>query len=451
VAIFPPHVSKFRSHKYEKGDSEKATNKAHPIFRFSKTLLLQFALRADLGQRSPAQPVKMESTDETILLLRRGGSQLISEAELKKKLEEKRPLRVKFGVDPTSPDLHLGHSVSLFKLRQFQDLGHIAVLIIGDFTSMVGDPSGRSTMRPMLTRDEVMSNAETYKAQAFKILDPDRTETVFNSEWLGKMNFLEVVRLNSRVTLQQMLQRDDFKGRIESAQPIFLHELQYPIMQGWDSVMIRADVELGATDQLFNIMVGRDLQKEEGQPPQIACLQPILEGLDGVQKMSKSLNNYVGITEAPGEMFGKLMSISDLLMARYYDVLFGESVPEMHPMEAKKLLASRVVARFHSQGASDAALQEFNVRFEKRDLGSADLPTVNADRLGPDIVSAVVAAYGDGFGITKSRSDARRLVEQGSIQWGGEKITDPKAHIRFLPGGILKLDKTRAIRVSTLS
>jgi tyrosyl-tRNA synthetase len=389
----------------------------------------------------------MESTEETIRLLRRGGSQLISEAELKKKLEENRPLRVKFGVDPTSPDLHLGHSVNLFKLRQFQDLGHLAILIIGDFTSMVGDPSGRSTMRPMLTRDEVMANAETYKTQAFKILDPDRTETVFNSEWLGKLNFLEVVRLNSRVTLQQMLQRDDFKGRMESGHPIFLHELQYPIMQGWDSVTIRADVELGATDQLFNIMVGRDLQKEEGQPPQIACLQPILEGLDGVQKMSKSLNNYVGISEAPGEMFGKLMSISDLLMARYYDVLFGESVPVIHPMEAKKQLSWRVVTQFHSQSAADAALREFNVRFEKRDLESVDLPTVSADRLGTDLVSAVVTAYAEGFGIIKSRSDARRLVEQGSIQWGGEKLSDPKAHVRFSAGGVLKLDKTRAIRV----
>jgi tyrosyl-tRNA synthetase len=396
----------------------------------------------------PRKLFKMESTQETIRLLRRGGSQLINEAELKKKLEEKRPLRVKFGVDPTSPDLHLGHSVNLFKLRQFQDLGHIAILIIGDFTSMVGDPSGRSTMRPMLTRDEVMANAETYKTQAFKILDPDRTETVFNSEWLGKMNFIEVVRLNSRVTLQQMLQRDDFKGRMESGHPIFLHELQYPIMQGWDSVIIRADVELGATDQLFNIMVGRDLQKEEGQPPQIACLQPILEGLDGVQKMSKSLNNYVGISEAPGEMFGKLMSISDLLMARYYDILFGESVPAIHPMEAKRQLASRVVAQFHGQSSAYAALREFNVRFEKRDLGSADLPVVSADRLGTDIISAVVTAYGDGFGITKSRSDARRLVEQGSIQWGGDKVTDPKAHVPFSAGGILKLDKTRAIRVT---
>jgi tyrosyl-tRNA synthetase len=389
----------------------------------------------------------MELPEKTIELLKRGGSQLISEAELKKKLEEGRTLRIKFGVDPTSPDLHLGHSVNLSKLRQFQDLGHLAVLIIGDFTSMVGDPSGRSTARPMLTRDQVLANAETYKSQAFKILDPDRTETVFNSEWLGKMNFLEVIRLNSRVTLQQMLQRDDFKARVEQGLPVFLHELQYPLLQGWDSVVIRADVELGATDQLFNIMVGRDLQKEEGQPQQVACLQPILEGLDGVQKMSKSLNNYVGICEAPTEMFGKLMSISDVLMERYYEVLLGQKLPAIHPMEAKKELAFKIVERFHGRLSAATALEEFNLRFAKRDLDSVDLPKVRATELGDDFVSAIVTAYSEGFGIVRSRSEARRLVEQGSVQWRGEKITNPKAEIRFTPGEILKLDKTRAVRL----
>jgi tyrosyl-tRNA synthetase len=389
----------------------------------------------------------MESPEKTIELVKRGGSQLLNEAELKKKLEERRPLRVKFGVDPTSPDLHLGHSVNLIKLRQFQDLGHVAVLIIGDFTSMVGDPSGRSTTRPMLTREQVIANAETYKVQAFKILDPGRTEIVFNSDWLGKMNFLEVIRLNSRVTLQQMLQRDDFKARVEQGQPVFLHELQYPIMQGWDSVEIRADVELGATDQLFNIMVGRDLQKEEGQAPQVACLQPILEGLDGVQKMSKSLNNYVGICEPPKEMFGKLMSISDVLMARYFEILFGEKLPAIHPMDAKKQLASRIVEQFHDRPAAQAALEEFNLRFAKRDLDSVELPKISAAELGEDLVSAVLIAYSKGFGIVRSRSDARRLVEQGSVQWRGEKITSPKAQISFTPGEILRLDKTRAVRL----
>ena len=389
----------------------------------------------------------MESPENTINLLKRGGSQLINEGELKKKLQEGRPLRIKFGVDPTSPDLHLGHSVNLFKLRQFQDLGHVAVLIIGDFTSMVGDPSGRSTTRPMLTRDQVMANAETYKAQAFKILDPDHTEIVFNSDWLGKMNYLEVIRLNSRVTLQQMLQRDDFKARMEQALPVFLHELQYPILQGWDSVMVRADVELGATDQLFNIMVGRDLQKEEGQSQQVACLQPILEGVDGGQKMSKSLNNYVGICEPPREMLGKLMSISDVLMARYYEVLFGEKLPAIHPMEAKKQLAVRVVEQFHDRSAAQEALEEFNLRFAKRDLESVELPRVKAAELGDDLVSAVVAAFAKGFGVVKSRSEARRLVEQGSVQWRGEKIANSKAQISFAPGEILRLDKTRAVRL----
>jgi tyrosyl-tRNA synthetase len=389
----------------------------------------------------------MESPDGTIEVLKRGGSQIISEAELKIKLEERRVLRVKLGVDPTSPDLHLGHSVSLFKLRQFQDLGHLGVLIIGDFTSMVGDPSGRSSTRPMLTRDQVMANAETYKNQAFKILDPSRTEIVFNSEWLGRMTFLDVIKLNCRVTLQQMLKRDDFKSRIESGVPIFLHEVQYPIMQGWDSVLVRADVELGGTDQLFNILVGRDLQKEQGQPLQVACLQPILEGLDGVQKMSKSLNNYIGINEAPKEMFGKVMSISDELMSRYYQVLLSEEQPSVHPMEAKKQLAFRIVEKFHDRPSAQASLEDFNLRFAKRDLDSAELPKVRVTELGEDVVSAVLTAYSQGFGLVKSRSEVRRLMEQGSVQWRGEKVTDPKVRISFTPGEVLKLDKTRAVRL----
>ena len=380
-------------------------------------------------------------------LLKRGGSQFISEGELKSKLEERRTLRVKLGVDPTSPDLHLGHSVNLFKLRQFQDLGHLGVLIIGDFTSMVGDPSGRSSTRPMLTREQVMANAETYKNQAFKILDPARTEIVFNSKWLEKMTYLDVVNLNSRVTLQQMLQRDDFKARLGEGLPIFLHELQYPIMQGWDSVVVRADVELGGTDQLFNIMVGRGLQKEQGQPQQVACLQPILEGLDGVQKMSKSLDNYIGISEAPREMFGKMMSISDDLMARYYQILLSEEQPAIHPMEAKKQLAFRIVEQFHDRSAAQASLEDFNLRFAKRDLDAAELPKVRIVGLGEDVISAVITAYSRGFGLVKSRSEARRLVEQGSVQWRGEKVTDPKARISFTPGEVLKLDKTRAVRL----
>ena len=389
----------------------------------------------------------MESPADTIELLQRYGSQIISEAELRQKLEERRPLRVKFGVDPTSADLHLGHSVPLRKLRQFQDFGHLAVLVIGDFTSMIGDPTGRSSTRPMLDYEQVVKNAETYQAQAFKILDAARTKVVFNGEWFARMNFMDVIRLNSRVTFQQMLQREDFKARLEGGLPIFLHEFQYPLMQGWDSVMVQADVELGGTDQLFNILVGRDLQKVQGQPQQVACLQPILEGLDGVQKMSKSLGNYVGIDEPPSEMFGKLMSISDELMARYYNILLGEALPAIHPMDAKKELAFRIVERFHDRAAAKSALDDFEVRFARRDLAAAELPRVRLSELGEDIISAVVAAYAQGFNLTKSRSDARRLVEQGSVQWRGEKVSDPRARIQFAPGEVLRLDKTRAVRV----
>ncbi|MBV8815054.1 MAG: tyrosine--tRNA ligase [Verrucomicrobia bacterium] len=384
---------------------------------------------------------------EVIQQIKQGYTQLISEQELQQKLTENRPLRVKLGVDPTAPDLHLGHSVGLSKLRQFQDLGHQAVLVIGDFTTMVGDPSGRSSTRPVLTHEEVLANAETYRIQAFKILDPERTEMVWNGDWFGKMTFMEVIRLNSRVTLQQMLQRDDFRRRIDEESPVFLHELQYPVMQGWDSVMIRADVELGGTDQLFNIMVGRALQKEHGQAQQIACLLPILEGLDGVQKMSKSLGNYVGLTDSPDSMFGKIMSISDQLMTRYYEVLLNESTPAGHPMEAKKLLASRIVTRFHDAPAAKRALEEFETRFSKRDLDSAELPQVQLSSLGNDLVSAVVTAYALGFNLTRSRGDARRLIEQGSVQWRGQKLSDPKARLSFQPGDILKLDKTRAVRL----
>jgi tyrosyl-tRNA synthetase len=389
----------------------------------------------------------MQPALDTIQQLQRGGAKLISAQELASKLEENRPLRVKLGVDPTAPDLHLGHSIGLSKLRQFQELGHQAILVIGDFTTMVGDPTGRSSIRPMLSHDEVLANAETYKTQAFKILDPERTEIVFNGDWFGKMSFLEVIRLNSQVTLQQMLQREDFKNRIDQATPLFLHELQYPLMQGWDSVMIAADVELGGTDQLFNILVGRDLQKAHQQAQQVACILPILEGLDGVQKMSKSLGNYIGLTEPATSMFGKVMSISDELMARYYQILFNENLPSGHPMEAKKALASKIIARFHDQAAARAAQEEFDQRFAKRDLAGAELPAVSLKDFGEDFISAVVSAYAQGFQITKSRAEVRRLIEQGSVQWLGEKISDPKAKPSLRPGGVLKLDKTRAVRL----
>jgi len=387
--------------------------------------------------------------EQQLEILKRGAAQIISEAELLEKLKLGRPLNVKLGVDPTAPDIHLGFTVALQKLRQFQDLGHTAILIIGDFTAMIGDPSGRSKTRPQITHDQVMENARSFRQQAFKILDPDRTKTVFNGEWLEMMTFEEVIRLNSRVTVQQMLQREDFRKRLERDESIRLHEIQYPIIQGWDSVKVKADVEIGGTDQLFNILVGRDLQKEEGMPQQVVFLMPLLEGLDGVNKMSKSLGNYVGVSEPPEMMFGKLMSISDTLMARYYLLLLGEDTPEIHPMEAKKQLAFRIVERYHSREAAQAALDDFNTRFSKKDLAQAELPEVKLDaEAAAGIVSAVVAAYSQAFGITKSRGDARRLVEQGSVQWEGEKITDPKAAPAFSAGGVLKLDKTRAVRIA---
>jgi tyrosyl-tRNA synthetase len=385
--------------------------------------------------------------DEALSLLKQGAAQIISEAELQAKLALGRPLRVKLGVDPTSPDLHLGHAIILRKLRQFQDLGHEAILIIGDFTSMIGDPSGRSVTRPQLSREQVQANAETYRTQAFKVLDPARTKLVANGDWFSKMGFEEVIRLNSMVTLQQMLQREDFRNRIDHAQPIHAHEIQYPIMQGWDSVMVQADVELGGTDQLFNNLVGRDLQKQEGQPQQVVLVLPILEGLDGEKKMSKSLGNYVGLAEPASEMFGKLMSISDELMGRYYPLLLGKPLDTTaHPLESKKHLASAIVETYHSRAAAEKTLEEWNARFSEKRLADADLPNFPAENT--DLVSIVVSAYANAFSTTKSRADARRLIEQGSVQLNGEKLRDPKAVIALEPGQVLRLDKTRAVRIA---
>jgi len=391
----------------------------------------------------------MPTPEEQLEILKRGAAQIISEADLLAKLKLGRPLNVKLGVDPTAPDIHLGFTVGLSKLRQFQDLGHQAILIIGDFTAMIGDPTGRSKTRRQLTHDEVMANATAFKEQAFKILDPAKTRVMFNGEWFEMMTFEQVMRLNSRVTMQQMLQREDFKKRIEAAEPVHLHEIQYPIMQGWDSVVIKADVELGGTDQLFNCLVGRDLQREEGQAQQVVFLLPLLEGLDGVEKMSKSLGNYVGVSEAPETMFGKLMSVSDQLMGRYYALLLCEPVPaDLHPMEAKKQLAARIVERYHGAEAAKRSREDFELRFSKRDIDQAEWPTLKMDGLQTDIVSMVVAGYAQGFNLAKSRGDARRLVEQGSVQLRGEKVSDPKATPAFTPGDVLKLDKTRAVRIA---
>jgi tyrosyl-tRNA synthetase len=385
--------------------------------------------------------------DEALQVLKLGSAQIISEAELRTKLALGRPLRIKLGVDPTSPDFHLGHTIVLKKLRQFQDLGHQAILIIGDFTAMIGDPTGQSATRPQLTREQVMANAETYRTQAFKILDEGLTKIVFNGDWFKPMRFEEIIRLNSRVTLQQMLQREDFRARIDKQQPIRAHEIQYPINQGWDSVMVEADVELGGTDQLFNILVGRDLQREEGQPQQVVFLLPILEGVDGSQKMSKSLGNYIGVNESASEMFGKLMSISDELMARYYLLLLGRPQPgELHPLAAKKQLAAEIVQTYHSAAAAQKVAEEWNARFSEKRLSDADLPFFRGEP--GDAVSLVAAAYSEAFAVAKSRADVRRLIEQGSVQLDGVKILDPKATLSLRSGQVLRLDKTRAVKVS---
>jgi tyrosyl-tRNA synthetase len=387
--------------------------------------------------------------DEALALLSKGAAQIINENELREKLALGRPLRVKLGVDPTTSDIHLGHTIVLQKLRQFQDLGHQAILIIGDFTGMIGDPSGRSVTRPHLTSTEVQANAATYREQAFKILDPERTETVCNGDWFRAMSFEDVIRLNSRVTLQQMLQREDFKMRIDNQQSIRAHEIQYPIMQGWDSVMVKADVELGGTDQLFNILIGRDFQKEEGLPQQVVFLLPILEGLDGSKKMSKSLGNFIAIKEPAAEMFGKLMSISDDLMARYYDLLLGRAPPgDMHPLEAKKLLAFEIVRTYQSLVAAQKTLDEWNTRFSKRDLEHADLPAFSAT-LGNGLtaVALVSKVYREVFNLEKSHSEVSRLIKQGSVEIDGAKIRDLKAPLSLKSGQILRLDRKHAVRV----
>ncbi len=387
--------------------------------------------------------------EKALALLKQGAAQIISEDELRDKLALGRPLRIKLGVDPTTSDIHLGHTIVLRKLRQFQDLGHQAVLIIGDFTGMIGDPSGRSITRPQLTHEEVIANAATYREQAFKILDPSRTETVCNGDWFRAMSFEDVIRLNSRVTLQQMLQREDFKARIDQQQSIRAHEIQYPIMQGWDSVMVKADVELGGTDQLFNILIGRDFQREEGLPQQVVFLLPILEGLDGTRKMSKSLGNFVAVNESASDMFGKLMSISDELMARYYELLLGRTLPTgTHPLEAKKQLAFEIVQTYHSSAAAQKTLDEWNTRFTKRDLEHADLPAFSPIKREGPAVTLVSNAYRQAFNLQKSQSEVSRLIKQGSVEIDGTKIHDPKATITLKPSQILRLDRKHAVRIA---
>jgi len=391
--------------------------------------------------------------EEQLEQIRRGSEEIISEEELLKKLrkayESDTPLRIKAGFDPTAPDLHLGHTVLIQKLKHFQDLGHQVVFLIGDFTGMIGDPTGKNETRKALTKDDVLANAETYKEQVFKILDPSKTEIAFNSTWMEKMTSADMIKLMSQYTVAQMLERDDFSKRYTNNKPISIHEFLYPLVQGYDSVALKSDVELGGTDQKFNLLVGRDLQRNAGQPPQVALTMPILEGLDGVQKMSKSLNNYIGITESPKEMFGKVMSISDDLMFRYYLLLSDRTIADIdqlkadvsegrkHPMDAKKELAMEIVARFHSDKDAVEAKEGFEQVFSKRE-NPDDMPEYQMNT-ETKLLDAITK---NGLNFLPSNSEARRLAKQGGIYIDGEKQEDID---KCLPAGeyVLKVGKRK--------
>ena len=400
----------------------------------------------------------MISVDEQIALIERGTVECISRAELVKKLQRSLdtgiPLKVKAGFDPTAPDLHLGHTVLLQKLKHFQDLGHQIYFLIGDFTGMIGDPTGKSETRKALTRDDVQRNAESYKEQVFKILDPEKTKVVFNNDWLGKLDSFAMIRLASELTVARMLEREDFKVRFESGKPISIHEFLYPLIQGYDSVALEADVELGGTDQLFNLLMGRDLQRSRGQEPQIVLTMPLLEGLDGVNKMSKSLGNYIGITEAANDIYGKVLSVSDELMFRYFDLLSDLSrneiallkrrmeAGEIHPKEVKKQLARELTARFHSQEEAVAAEENFEKVFQKKGLPD-EIPeitlTVNENIWLPQLLVDA--------GLVKSTSDGRRMIKQNAVTVDNDKITDESA--AFAPRGelLIKVGKRRFCKV----
>ncbi len=377
------------------------------------------------------------NVEEQINFLTRGCVDVVSKADLAKKLESGKTLKVKLGCDPTSADLHLGHSVALSLLRRFQDLGHKAVLVIGDFTAAVGDPSGRDSTRPVLPREKILENAKTYTDQAFKVLDPAKTEIRFNSEWLEPFTTgKELLQTLQKVTVAQVLERDDFKKRMSAGNPISLLEVLYSLFQGQDSVALEADVELGGTDQIFNLLVGRQLQKNHGQEPQVAITVPLLVGLDGVKKMSKSYGNYVGLNDEPNDMFGKLMSIPDELMPMYYELLTSENMDEikaMHPMAAKKKLAGLLVTRFHNKEAAAAALQNFEKVFSKKELPT-DIPEFKPQ--DGALISAVIFAAG----AAQSKNKARGLIDQGAVRLKGEKVT-ADGPLAFEPGDVLQVGK----------
>ncbi|HEB68891.1 MAG TPA: tyrosine--tRNA ligase [Desulfobulbus sp.] len=402
----------------------------------------------------------MKSVEEQVALIERGTVDLISREELVKKLTRSRetgkPLVIKAGFDPTAPDLHLGHTVLLQKLRHFQQLGHQVNFLIGDFTGLIGDPTGKSDTRPPLTRQDVERNAETYKEQVFKILDPEKTKVIFNSSWLGELSSYEMIRLASRLTVARMLERDDFKKRFESNRPISIHEFLYPLIQGYDSVAIEADVELGGTDQLFNLLMGRDLQKGHDQESQVVVTMPLLEGLDGVNKMSKSLGNYIGISEPADDIFGKILSISDELMFRYYELLSDLSLQEIeqlrqdmeagkiHPKAVKVRLAKELVARFHDQDAADAAERNFEQVFKKHELPE-DIPEKNLTVEGDAVWLPRLLQEA---GLVKSTSDGRRMVKQNAVSVDGRKVTDVDTDIPAQGTVLLQVGKRRFCRVS---
>ena len=401
----------------------------------------------------------MSSLQESLDLIKRGAHEVLIETELVEKLKhhfaENKPLRIKAGFDPTAPDLHLGHTVLINKLRQFQDLGHEVLFLIGDFTGMIGDPTGKNTTRPALTRDDVIENARTYESQIYKILEPEKTLVLFNSSWMGEMNASDLVQLASRHTVARMLERDDFDKRYKNGQPIAIHEFLYPLIQGYDSVAMKADVELGGTDQKFNMLVGRELQKQYGQKPQVVLSMPILEGLDGVQKMSKSLGNYIGINEPADEMFGKIMSISDELMWRYFELLSFRPMSEVetfrkqisegaNPRDIKFLLAEEIIERFHDKNTATQARENFIARFQKGAMPD-DMPEVELQ--ATDGVLAIANLL-KGAGLTKSTSDAIRMIKQGAVRLDGERIEDTRLEISAGQTHVYQVGKRRFARVS---
>ncbi|MCG8433309.1 MAG: tyrosine--tRNA ligase [Gammaproteobacteria bacterium] len=397
----------------------------------------------------------MTTAAKALAELKRGTDEILLEKELKARLAEDRPLRIKAGFDPTAPDLHLGHTVLINKMRQFQELGHEVIFLIGDFTGMIGDPSGKNATRPPLTPDEVQANAKTYQDQIFKILDPKKTRIDFNSRWMSDMSSAELIKLASRHTVARMLERDDFSKRYQGGQAISIHEFLYPLVQGYDSVALEADVELGGTDQKFNLLVGRQLQEAYGQKPQIVMTMPLLEGLDGVQKMSKSLDNYIGITEPPFDMFSKIMSLSDELMWRYFELLSFKSLDEikkyqdqvkdgMNPRDIKFLLGEEIVDRFHGAGAGEKAKQEFIARFQKGDMPD-DMPEITVKTKNGSLPIANVLKEAQ---LVSSTSEGMRMIKQGAVKIDGEKISDEKLNINAGTEGVFQVGKRKFAKIS---